>query len=87
MDKDAGNNEQSGKVKTVGGYIAAAIDIEERLSVGVYNDYLKREMWPAELKQETFDTIKNHLMTLIKDTARHKKILSDLEKLYDENTQ
>jgi len=87
MDKDAENTDKAGKPKTVAGYIASALDMEERLSMGVYRDYLDPKNWPADLEPEAFNTIEGYLTILLKDTEKHKKMLSDLNKLYGENTQ
>jgi len=50
-----------------------ALDLEDRMSGSVYGDYLEKDMWPVSLKEESFETIKKLLMTLIDGTEKHKK--------------
>jgi len=82
MDNDSKNASKpgKGKPKTIAGYLASALDMEEQISGGVYQDYLDAKNWPANLKPKSFKTIRDYLTILIKDTEKHKKMLSDLNR-------
>ena len=71
-----------GGPRTLGGYLASALDMEERLSGGVYEDYMDIDNWPAGFKRDVFLQVREHLATLIEDTKKHKKILLALSKEY-----
>ena len=68
--------------KTLAGFLASALEMEEKLSNSVYRDYLDPANWPADLKPNVFQKITKHLSVLIQDTKKHKKILSALTKQY-----
>lgn len=72
-------------VKTITGFLATALDLEDQISGGVYRHYLDFKNWPATLKEDTFKTIKEHLNTLIDDTERHIEIFSNLMDKIDNN--
>ncbi len=65
--------------KTVQGLLLSALDMEDEIAHSVYRDYLDRENWPADLKDETFERIREYLTTLLDDTDRHRKIIKHLQ--------
>jgi hypothetical protein len=71
------------------GILASALDMEDQISGGVYEDYLCRENWPDGLSEDAFARIKSRLTTLIRDTRRHQEILQRLSKAngHDERTR
>ena len=71
------------KHQTISGYLATALDIEEKISGGIYNDYMKRNNWPSDLDDDAFEKIRKYLTILIKNTQKHKRILVWLAKEYD----
>ena len=71
---------EKAEIKRVGGYILSSIDMEESIANGVYADYTDRKNWPADVDKETFEKIQSLLKILIADTARHKKMFSELKK-------
>jgi len=81
-DKDVGGTPGGHKARTVAGILAAAIDMEEQIAGGVYDDYLERDNWPEQLEDDVFETIRGYLTTLIEETRKHKQILAALEKKY-----
>lgn len=68
----------AGEPGTVGGFLTAALNMEDQISRGVYEDYMTRANWPADLDDETFAQIKLRLTTLVEDTKAHAKILQAL---------
>jgi len=68
--------------KTLAGFLASALEMEEKLSNSVYRDYLDPANWPDDLKPDVFQKITKHLSVLIQDTKKHKKILSALTRQY-----
>jgi len=84
MEKEnqSNNNQQPRKPTTIGGYLAQGLDLEEQMSSGIYTDYLKRENWPENMSQETFEKIRTSLLYLLKDTEKHKKMLKELVQDY-----
>lgn len=68
----------TGEQRTIGGFLAAALSMEDQISQGVYEDYLDRANWPARLPEEAFLRIRKHLVVLIEDTKRHAKIIQAL---------
>jgi len=63
---------------TIGGVLTAALNAEDDISSGVYEEYLDRRHWPAELDETVFLKIKEYVTVLIEDTKKHKKILEAL---------
>jgi len=68
---------------TIAGILASALDMEDQISHSVYHDYLDRARWPGRMNEEVFQNIRSILMTLLKDTQRHKNILVGLQRRYD----
>ena len=81
-NKTSANRPDAGGPKTVAGFLASALEMEEKVSNSVYRDYLDPANWPADLERDVFRKIKKHLTVLIQDTEKHKKILSALTKQY-----
>jgi hypothetical protein len=77
-DSDPDSATNAGRQDTIGGVLAAALNLEDDISGGVYQDYMSRKHWPAQLDEESFLTIRKHLTVLIEDTTKHKKILQAL---------
>ena len=72
---------------TVGGVLMSALNMEDEISSGVYQDYLKLENWPAELDKDVFLQIRKRLTVLIQGTQKHKKILQALSKEYERDRE
>ena len=51
--------------KTVQGLLLSALDMEDEIAHSVYRDYLDRENWPADLKDDIFEEIQKYLTTLL----------------------
>ncbi len=79
-----GERPKVGPQETIGGFLAAALNMEDQISGGVYEDYTKRANWPTQLDEEVFLQIKKYLNILIEDTRRHHGIL---QALIDEHGQ
>ncbi len=71
-----------GRQDTVAGILASALDMEDEISSGVYQDYLKPQNWPAGFDKDTFLQIRKRLTVLIQGVEKHKKILQALSKEY-----
>jgi hypothetical protein len=63
---------------TIGGVLAAAVNMEEDIGAGVYQDYLRRQNWPEQLDENAFAEIRKRLTVLTKDIERHKRIIDAL---------
>lgn len=81
-DNPAGDGPGAAEHETVGRMLASALDMEDEISSGVYEDYLNRRHWPAQLDDDVFVEIERRLIVLIEDTKRHKKILQTLVNEY-----
>jgi hypothetical protein len=84
-DNTAGDRFDAAGQKTIGGMLASALNMEDEISSGVYEDYLHRRHWPDELEEATFLNIQRRLTVLIDDTKKHKKILRALVREHGEN--
>ncbi len=86
MNENTANNDTERpagqKPKTIAGYLASAMDMEDEISNGVYKDYMDLDNWPAGIDLDVFQEIRKHLTTLIEDTRRHRKIVQGLIKQY-----
>lgn len=71
--------------KTVQGLLLSALDMEDEIAHSVYRDYMKRENWPAELKDEVFEEIRKYLTTLLAETEKHRKIIKQLQSKLGQN--
>ena len=65
--------------QTVEGLLKSALNMEDEIAHGVYSNYMERENWPAELKDDVFEEISKYLSTLLNDTKRHKNIIKNLQ--------
>jgi hypothetical protein len=72
---------------TVGGILVSALNMEDEISSGVYQDYLKPENWPSGLDKDVFLQIRKRLTVLIQGTEKHKKTLHALSKEYGGDRQ
>ena len=77
MEKDAAKKRE---IKLIGGFLSSSLDIEDDMSFEVYAEFLERENWPAQLNEDSFQIIKNHLLTLIQETEEHKKAFLNLQR-------
>jgi len=48
---------------------------------------MERENWPAEMKDEVFEEIHKYLTTLLKETERHRTIISQLQSKLGQNDE
>ncbi len=71
--------------QTIDGMLASALNMEDEISSGVYEEYMDRTRWPKELDDDTFHQIKLRLTVMIEETKKHKKILHALVKEYGKN--
>jgi hypothetical protein len=76
-----------GRHDIVGGVLASALDMEDEISSGVYQDYLKSENWPPEMDKDVFLQIRKRLTALIQGIEKHKKTLRALNKEYGPDQQ
>lgn len=70
----------AGKPDTIAGFLADALNMEDQISSGVYEDYMRPENWPEGLDEGVFREIQRRLNILIRDTRRHKETLQTLLK-------
>jgi hypothetical protein len=75
---DVARNPDAVRQDTVGGVLAAAVNMEEDISSGVYRDYLQRRNWPQQLDDQVFAEIRKRLTVLIEGIERHKRIIHAL---------
>lgn len=68
------------KQQIIGNYLASALDLEDKMSLEVYGDYLNRSAWPADLDEKVFKNIKQLLSVVINETEMHKKAFLGLQK-------
>jgi len=87
LDKQNSKKREKGGPETIAGYLASALDMEEEISNSVYRDYMNREYWPNNLEADAFESIRRHLAVLINDTARHKKMILELQKQRADDTK
>jgi len=71
--------------KTVQGLLLSALDMEDEIAHSVYQDYLGRESWPADLKDDIFEEIQKYLTTLLDDTERHRTMVRNLQSKLGQN--
>lgn len=78
----AGDGSNTAKHETIGGMLASALNMEDDISSGVYEDYMSRRHWPEQLDEGAFAEIKKRLTVLVEDTKKHKKIIEALVREY-----
>jgi hypothetical protein len=71
--------------KTVEGLLVSALDMEDEIAHSVYRDYMDRDNWPADLKDDIFKEIRKYLTTLLDDTERHRNIIKNLQSNLGQN--
>lgn len=64
---------------TVEGLLVSALDMEDEIAHSVYVDYMDQGNWPEGISDENFERIRERLITLLKDTERHRKIVKSLQ--------
>ena len=69
--------------KTLQGLLASALDMEDEIAHSIYRNYMERENWPSELKDDVFEQIWNYLNTLLADTKRHRTVIKNLQSRLD----
>jgi hypothetical protein len=84
MTMDANHNSPSNH-DAIAGVLASALNMEDDISSGVYDDYLNRSYWPEQLDEGTFAEIRQRLTVLIEDTRKHKKIIEALVREHGKN--
>ncbi len=91
MTQNRNNNGQTDnpgqQPTTIAGMLAAAVDMEEQIAGGVYQEYLDRDNWPDNLEPDIFETIRGYLTTLLDDTKKHKRIITALMREYGNDRQ
>lgn len=73
------------RLKTLAGYLASALNMEDEISNSIYLDYLNPKNWPEGIAPEAFEKIRTWLTVLINDTKKHKKIITALVKKYGQD--
>lgn len=71
--------------KKIAGILLSALDMEDEIAHSIYRDYLNRRNWPANLKDETFERIREYLTTLLDDTDQHRRIIKHLQSKLGDN--
>ena len=66
--------------KIIGGYLASALDLEDKMSLDIYGEFLDKTAWPASLDKEVFENIKRLLDIVIEETKMHKKAFLEIQK-------
>ena len=88
MDMDANDNPtaqtEADEHDTIGGMLASALNMEDEISGGVYQDYLDRKRWPEQLDDETYAEVAKRLTVLVEDTVKHQKIIQALVREHGE---
>jgi len=89
MQKTESKKAQTGpkELKTAQGLLLSALDMEDEIAHSIYRDYLERENWPTELKDEVFEEIHKYLITLLNETERHRTIISQLQSKLGQNDE
>jgi hypothetical protein len=82
MNKASENSLDDTRPDTISGVLASALNMEDEISGGVYQDYLNPKNWPAELDKDVYLDIRKRLTVLIQGTEKHKKILQGLRREY-----
>lgn len=77
-----GERRNAGQREAIGGILASALNMEDQISHGVYEEYLDRKRWPGQLDETVFQDICTRLTTLIEDTKRHQRTLMSLSREY-----
>lgn len=65
--------------KAISGMLLSALDMEDEIAHSIYQDYMDRKNWPAEITDEVFEEIRKNLSVLLDDTQRHRKIIKALQ--------
>ena len=71
--------------KTVQGLLLSAMDMVDEIAHSVYRDYMERENWPEDFKDDIFEEIRKYLTTLLNDTERHRNIVRNLQSKLGQN--
>jgi hypothetical protein len=71
--------------KTTVDFLNLALDIEDKMSKDVYDEYLNRSVWPSQMDEETFQKITADLEILIRETEGHMAIFSRLKENAEQN--
>jgi len=81
-DNTGGAGSNAPEHETIDGMLASALNMEDDISSGVYEDYMNRRHWPKQLDDDVFLQIKQRVSVLIEDTKKHKQILKALIREY-----
>ena len=84
-DNKGGDASGASKHDSIDGVLSSAMNMEDDISSGVYDDYLNRSYWPRQLGEDTFEEIRQRLTVLIEDTRKHKKIIEALVREHGKN--
>lgn len=71
--------------KTIQGLLLSALDMEDEIAHSVYREYMERENWPDNLKDEVFEEIRKYLATLLNETEQHRNIIKQLQSKLGQN--
>jgi hypothetical protein len=87
MQKTEARKSETGhkEPKTVQGLLLSALDMEDEIAHSVYRDFMERENWPADLKDDIFEEIHKYLTTLLNETERHRNIIRQLQSKLGQN--
>jgi hypothetical protein len=73
------------ELKTEQGLLLSALDMEGEIAHSVYREYMERENWPDDLKDEVFEEIRKYLATLLNETEQHRNIIRQLQSKLGQN--
>ena len=82
IKQDSANHTQP---DAIGNLLLSALDMEDELAHSVYRDYLNIDNWPEGVKPEIFETISEHLNVLLKETEKHKNIVTHIKRKLQSN--
>ena len=80
-NKGMSRRAQRKSAKRLAAYLSTGIDMEDRCTGTTYKDYVQRERWPANMPEEAFNEVREHLTILLEDSNRHKEMILTLKRM------
>ena len=75
------SNTQKQSMKRLVDYLATGLDMEDKCICTTYKNYLQRQRWPANLREEDFNNIREYLIILLEDSNKHKEMILTLKRM------
>ena len=72
---------QKQSMKRLVDYLATGLDMEDKCISTTYKNYLQRQRWPANLREEDFNNIREYLIILLEDSNKHKEIILTIKRM------